>query len=212
MPIESSEPQSDSARPRARRRFGRGAPRLTAHKSLRHTVVSRLRGYATPTWLVKHGLKLGRDVYLGAVHFDYGFLGLITIGDEAVVTDGVRIVAHDASIKHWLGYSRVGRVDIGRRVYVGVGAILLPGVTDRRRRDRRRRQRGHARRRAQDGGRRQPGGADRHARGVRRPPARRVSTDGLATRATGFVGPESVPRENIERMRRELADGDGLVE
>ena len=28
----------------------------------------------------------------------------------------------------------------------------------------------------------------------------------------GFVGPESVPLENIDRMRRELADGDGLVE
>jgi maltose O-acetyltransferase len=211
VPIESSEPRAippdlapvgDSAT---------GPPRLTARRSLRHTVINRLRGYATPGWLVKHGLKLGKDVYLGAVHFDYGFLGLITIGDEAVVTDGVRIVAHDASIKHWLGHSRVGRVDIGRRVYVGVGAILLPGV--------------------RIGDEAIVGAGSVVTRDV--PPKTVVAGNPAVPIATleefldrqrarladrprypraGFVGPESVPPENITRMRRELADGDGLVE
>jgi acetyltransferase-like isoleucine patch superfamily enzyme len=188
VPIESSEPRTippdlapvgDSAD---------GAPRLTGQRSLRHAVINRLRGYATPEWLVKRGLQLGKDVYLGAVHFDYGFLGLITIGDEAVITDGVRIVAHDASIKHWTGYSRVGRVDIGRRVYVGVGAILLPGV--------------HVGDDAIVGA----GGGFGDA-----PPRPRLEGRPHYPRE-GFVGPEAVPTENIERMRRELADGDGLVE
>jgi maltose O-acetyltransferase len=211
VPIESSEPRAippdlapvgDSAS---------GPPRVTSHKSLRHTVINRLRGYATPGWLVKHGLNLGRDVYLGAVHFDYGFLGLITIGDEAVVTDGVRIVAHDASIKHWLGYSRVGRVDIGRRVYVGVGAILLPGV--------------------RIGDEAIVGAGSVVTRDVAPQtvvagnPAAQIATldeflarqrDRLADRPRyprhGFVGPEPVPPDHIKRMRRELADGDGLVE
>jgi maltose O-acetyltransferase len=174
-------------------------------------VINRLRGYASPAWLVKHGLQLGRDVYLGAVHFDYGFLGLISIGDEAVLTDGVRIVAHDASIKHWMGYSRVGRVDIGRRVYIGVGAILLPGV------------------RIGDDAIVGAGSVvtrDVPSRTVvAGNPAQPIATledfiarqrDRLEGRPhyprDGFVGPEAVPRENIERMRRELADGDGLVE
>jgi len=211
VPIESSEPRAIPPDLAPLGDSATGPPRLTARKSLRHTVINRLRGYATPGWLVKHGLKLGRDVYLGAVHFDYGFLGLITIGDEAVVTDGVRIVAHDASIKHWLGYSRVGRVDIGRRVYVGVGAILLPGV--------------------RIGDEAIVGAGSVVTRDV--PPKTVVAGNPAVQIATleefldrqrgrladrprypraGFVGPESVPLENIKRMRRELADGDGLVE
>lgn len=211
MPIESSEPRTIPPDLAPVGDIRGGAPRLTGHKSLRHTVINRLRGYATPEWLVKHGLTLGKDVYLGAVHFDYGFLGLITIGDEAVVTDGVRIVAHDASIKHWLGYSRVGRVDIGRRVYVGVGAILLPGV--------------------RIGDDAIVGAGSVVTRDVAPQtvvagnPAVQIATleefvvrqrqrlDGRPRYPRdGFVGPESVPLENIDRMRRELADGDGLVE
>ncbi len=211
VPIESSEPKAIPLNLAQVGDSAGGPPRVTGRKSLRHTVINRLRGYATPGWLVKHGLRLGKDVYLGAVHFDYGFLGLITIGDEAVVTDGVRIVAHDASIKHWLGYSRVGRVDIGRRVYVGVGAILLPGV--------------------RIGDEAIVGAGSVVTRDVEPKtvvagnPAVQIATleeflarqrERLAERPRyprdGFVGPESVPPENIKRMRRELADGDGLVE
>ena len=38
-------------------------------------------------------------------------------------------MAHDGSTKRALGYSRVGRVTIGDNVFVGAGAIILPGVT-----------------------------------------------------------------------------------
>jgi maltose O-acetyltransferase len=211
MPIESSEPRAFPPDLAPVADSAGAAPRLIPHRSFRHAVFSRLRGYASPAWLVRHGLRLGRDVYLGAVHFDYGFLGLISIGDEAVLTDGVRIVAHDASIKHWMGYSRVGRVDIGRRVYVGVGAILLPGV--------------------RIGDDAIVGAGSVVTRDV--PPRTVVAgnpADAIATLEEfiarqrgrlegrprypreGFVGPEAVPAENIERMRRELADGDGLVE
>jgi len=60
--------------------------------------------------------------------FDHGFPWLISIGDEAVISAGVRIVAHDGATKHWTGYIRVGRVDIGRKAYVGAHAVVLPGV------------------------------------------------------------------------------------
>jgi maltose O-acetyltransferase len=211
MPIESSQPRAFPPDLAPVTDSVGGAPRLTPRGSFRHAVINRLRGYASPAWLVKHGLQLGRDVYLGAVHFDYGFLGLISIGDEAVLTDGVRIVAHDASIKHWMGYSRVGRVDIGRRVYIGVGAILLPGVCI-----------------GEDA---IVGAGSVVTRDVAPRtvvagnPAEAIATleDFIARQRgrlegrpcyprDGFVGPEAVPRENIERMRRQLADGDGLVE
>jgi maltose O-acetyltransferase len=38
-------------------------------------------------------------------------------------------VAHDGSTKHWTGYIRVGRVDIGRKAYIGANSTVLPGVT-----------------------------------------------------------------------------------
>jgi maltose O-acetyltransferase len=108
---------------------GVGPPRLETRIPLRRLLMSRLRGHPSVESLVKRGLTIGRDVYIGEVYFDYGFLGLISIGDGAVITDGVRILAHDASTKHWTGYTRIARVDVGQRVYVGVGSILLPGVT-----------------------------------------------------------------------------------
>jgi maltose O-acetyltransferase len=36
---------------------------------------------------------------------------------------------HDASTRRHIGYSVVAPVRIGRRVYIGAGAVILPGVT-----------------------------------------------------------------------------------
>jgi maltose O-acetyltransferase len=99
-------------------------------RAWRRALMSRLRGYPSRRWLIRHGLRIGRDVYIDDfAAFDHGFLWLISIGDEAVLSAGVRIVAHDGSTKHWTGYIRVGRVDIGRKAYIGANAIVLPGVT-----------------------------------------------------------------------------------
>jgi maltose O-acetyltransferase len=189
-----------------------GSVRLPRRPALRRLVLSRLRGYQSASWLRKRGLELGRDVYIGEVYFDYGFLWLISVGDESVLTNGVRIVAHDASTKRWTGYSRIGRVDIGRRVYIGVGSIVLPGV-----------------RIGDDAivgagsvvSRDVPPGAV-----VVGNPAEPIATvDEFATKhrarmahrprypRAGFSSYEEyVSQENMERMRRELADGPGYVE
>ena len=37
-------------------------------------------------------------------------------------------MAHDASMKRHMGHTRIGRVVIGKRVFVGAGAIILPGT------------------------------------------------------------------------------------
>ena len=68
-------------------------------------------------------------MYIGErVAFDHGFLWLISIGDNTTITAGARILAHDASTKRLTGYSRVGRVDIGERVFIGAHALVLPGA------------------------------------------------------------------------------------
>jgi maltose O-acetyltransferase len=89
----------------------------------------RLRGFPDPDRLRACGLDLGRDVYLGhGTVLDSGFLWLISIGDGTTLSAGVRVLAHDASMKRHVGYTKIARVAIGRHVYVGAGAIILPGV------------------------------------------------------------------------------------
>ncbi len=189
-----------------------GAPARVPKHGWRQSLMHRLRGYQSPEWLRKRGLRLGQDVFLGEVYFDSGFLGLISVGDESVLTSGVRIIAHDASTKLWTGYTRVGRVDIGSRVYIGVGAVVLPGVTI--------------------GDEAIVGAGSVVSRDVpprtvvAGNPARRIATleDFVAkhrrqlnrrprySRAEFAAYEGGVTQERTERMRRELDDGPGYIE
>lgn len=40
-----------------------------------------------------------------------------------------QLIAHDASHKRFIGYTRVGRITIGSMVFIGQRATILPGVT-----------------------------------------------------------------------------------
>lgn len=185
---------------------------LSSSTAPRRALLRRLRGYPTDGWLRRHGLRLGRDVYIDDfAAFDHGFLWLISIGDEAVISAGARIIAHDGATKHWTGYIRVGRVDIGRKVYIGAHAIVLPGV------------------RIGDGAIVGAGSVVRHDVGpnavVLGNPAAEVGTledftakhlGRMAERPcyprAGFSRYEYATAENMLRMRAELADGSGYVE
>lgn len=82
------------------------------------------------SWLVKQGLIVGRNfVMLGDVFIDPSHTWHIAIGDDVTLAPRVQIYAHDASTKRHLGLTRLGKVAIGDRVFVGASAIILPGVT-----------------------------------------------------------------------------------
>ena len=85
-------------------------------------------GPYTPDELRKHGVKIGDNcaIWTRDIDVNHGFL--ITIGNDVTISNA-KILAHDGSTKRSLGYSRVGRVTIGDHVFVGAGAIVLPGVT-----------------------------------------------------------------------------------
>lgn len=75
-------------------------------------------------------ITIGRAVYIGQdVILDWSFGHLITIGDESTIVSGTRILCHDASSSRRLGLTWCAPVSIGRRVYIGADALLLPGVT-----------------------------------------------------------------------------------
>ena len=78
--------------------------------------------------LRKRGMTIGKNCFIGTSAIDYNFAHLITIGDNVTVS-AARLLCHDASTKNILGYSRVGRIDIGNNVFVGAEAVILPNVT-----------------------------------------------------------------------------------
>lgn len=93
-------------------------------------LLDRVRGRQNVATLKTLGASVGNRVRLAQpTWIDPGFAWLITIGDDAILGPGVSVIAHDASTKRLTGYTLIRPVSIGRRVYVGASAVILPGVT-----------------------------------------------------------------------------------
>jgi maltose O-acetyltransferase len=97
-------------------------------KQLRY-ILKKLRGEVPIEDLIKQGLSVGKNFNMrpGCI-IDYSHCWHITIGDDVTLAPRVHILAHDASTKTHLNYTKVGNVNIGDRVFIGAGAIILPGV------------------------------------------------------------------------------------
>ena len=90
----------------------------------------RLRGEVTTEKLVAMGMTVGKDFKrLQGVILDPSHCWLITIGNNVTMAPRVHILCHDASTKDFLGYTKIGRVDIGNNVFIGAETVVLPGVT-----------------------------------------------------------------------------------
>jgi acetyltransferase-like isoleucine patch superfamily enzyme len=102
-------------------------------KRLIGTLRIRLAGeYARSELFRRQGAEIGQGCRLLVA--DLGSEPyLISIGDEALVSWGVRFLTHDAGT--WVfrrehpEAGRFGRIRVGSRVFIGAGAIILPGVT-----------------------------------------------------------------------------------
>lgn len=93
-------------------------------------IVFRLRGDHTTEELIKRGLVVGKDFRrLVGVIIDPAHCWHIHIGDKVTLAPRVHILAHDASTCHFIGYARIGNVNIGNNVFVGAETVILPGVT-----------------------------------------------------------------------------------
>ena len=90
----------------------------------------RLRGEYTTEKLISMGMTVGKNFgRLNGVILDPSHCWLITIGDNVTLAPRVHILCHDASTKGFLGYTKIGRVDIGNNVFIGAETVVLPGVT-----------------------------------------------------------------------------------
>ncbi|MCI5140478.1 MAG: acyltransferase [Candidatus Electrothrix sp. ATG1] len=80
--------------------------------------------------LVGNGLTMGNNVtIMDGCFFDPTHCYLIYIGENCTLAPNVRLIAHDASMKNILGYTRVGKIIIEENCFIGDSVIILPGVT-----------------------------------------------------------------------------------
>lgn len=72
-------------------------------------------------------MMIGDNCNIYTEKIDIGHAFLISMGNNVTISHA-RLLTHDGSTKKILGYSRVGRIEIGNDVFVGADAIILPGV------------------------------------------------------------------------------------
>ena len=75
-------------------------------------------------------LKLGHNVAISAfVHIVAN--GGVSIGDNTIIASAVQITSstHDHGVRPYRSHRIDAPVTIGRNVWIGAGAIILPGVT-----------------------------------------------------------------------------------
>ena len=79
--------------------------------------------------LIKNGLTVGKNFNMqkGCI-LDSSHCWLIEIGNSVTLAPKVHILAHDASTKRELGYTKIGKVKIGNNVFIGANTTILPNV------------------------------------------------------------------------------------
>jgi maltose O-acetyltransferase len=96
---------------------------------LYHLIVKKRR-QAYINRLIANGLTLGKNVdIIDTFFFDPSHCFLISIADNCTICPNVRLIAHDASTKKILGYTKIGKIDIKENCFIGDSALILPNVT-----------------------------------------------------------------------------------
>ena len=92
--------------------------------------VKRITGEVPTKTLIRRGLRVGVDFNRQqGCYIDPTHCFLIEIGDRVTMSVRVTLLAHDASTKKSLGYTKIGKVSIGDDVFIGANATILPGVS-----------------------------------------------------------------------------------
>lgn len=93
-------------------------------------IIRRIIGEVPTKTLVKRGLKVGKNFNRQQGCFiDPTHCFLIEIGNNVTFSIRVTLMAHDASTKKIIGYTKIGKIKIGNNVFVGANSTILPNVT-----------------------------------------------------------------------------------
>jgi maltose O-acetyltransferase len=92
--------------------------------------IKMLNGEILTSTLIKRGMKVGKDfVREQGCYIDPTHCFLIQIGDNVTFSIRVTLLAHDASTKKILGFTKIGKIKVGNNVFVGANSTILPNVT-----------------------------------------------------------------------------------
>jgi acetyltransferase-like isoleucine patch superfamily enzyme len=93
-------------------------------------------------WLLRRsGVTVhGKPLWISpSIFIDAAFPGAVTIGDRSVISESVKLLTHDFSLdrvaegrgelEDHLELYREAPVSIGTRAFIGMGSIVMPGVT-----------------------------------------------------------------------------------
>jgi len=82
--------------------------------------------------LISRGLSIGEGTKItdiDSVFFDPSHCYLISIGRGCIIAPNVRFIAHDASTKPFLNFTKYAGIEVKDHSFIGDSAIILPGAT-----------------------------------------------------------------------------------
>lgn len=81
--------------------------------------------------LRKAGMNIGENCWLFSDDLETAEPYLVSIGNNVMISSNVLFTTHDASASYYIkGASDIfGRINIGNNVFIGMGSIVMPGVT-----------------------------------------------------------------------------------
>ncbi len=102
-------------------------------KKIRDFIKALLGIRTAPTLeeLKSQGMRVGENLIYESfsTRFDISHCWLIDIGNDVTLCTGVCLLAHDASTKKELGYTKIGLVKIEDKAFIGINSVIMPGVT-----------------------------------------------------------------------------------
>ena len=99
------------------------------YKKIIKFIKLKLRGECNIKKLKKNGMVIGKNFQYGSgCFFDPAHCFLINIGNDVTFSSKVHILAHDASTKKHIGYTKIGLITIEDNVFIGANCTVLPNV------------------------------------------------------------------------------------
>lgn len=92
-------------------------------KLIINKVKSMISGKDYLDLLEERGFKHGKNFKMYDCNIDFGHCYLVEVGDDVILTN-CTILTHDGSTKMYTGKSKIGKVKIGNRVFVGYNSII----------------------------------------------------------------------------------------
>ena len=78
--------------------------------------------------MIAMGMKVGKNTSIERARIDVSHCWLISIGNNVTLAPNVYLLAHDASTKRHLGYTKIGKITIEDGVFVGADTVVMPNV------------------------------------------------------------------------------------